>query len=110
MKIRDLNSGDTFRFAKGKATYVMLSCYYTDEVGWLINFAHTRTGQKYQYQEPLFRNANNPTEREVIRIKKQAVNPKSYNYGPDYRTSQYSPEAIVEKQFGIKLSKRSIIK
>ena len=110
MRIRELNTGDTFRFTKGKATYVALNSSNTDEIGWIVDFANTKTGQRYQYQEPMWRSQNDPTKREVFRIKKQAVKPQSYHKGPDYRYADYISREIFERYFGIKMSTKTIVK
>lgn len=110
MFLRNLNSGDTFRFAKGKATYILLDACNTDEMGWLVNFANTITGQRYQFQQPMWGAGNDITKREVIRIKSQAIKPKGYHSGPDYRYNDYLTDQTVEQHFGIKLSKKAIVK
>ena len=110
MKIRNLNTGDTFRFPLGLATYIILSCNCSDEMGWLVNFANIKTGQKYQYQEPWDGRGKNPTERKVIRTKKQAIRQQYCTYGPDWRSCTYLNKSDVEKFYNIKLSKKTIVK
>lgn len=105
MTLRDLNIGDTFRFAFGFSIYIITYTRDTDEMGWLIDFVNTRTGQRYQYTEPLFGNKKDITKRKVTRIKSNVIAaPKSkYEYLP-------LNDNDVEKYYGIKLSKNAICK
>ena len=52
MKICNLKQGSVFQFPKGKSAYVILSVENNDFIGWIVNFVNTKTGQKYQYQQP----------------------------------------------------------
>ena len=54
MTIRELKTGNIFRFPKGNSLYIMLICEYTNEIGWLIKFANIQNGQKYTYTEKSF--------------------------------------------------------
>ena len=110
MKIRDLNTGDTFRFPLGLATYIILSCVYTNEIGWLIHFANIKNGQLYQYTEPWNGQGKDPTESKVKRIKEKVILPDKIYCGPHLCTSNYLDKNKVEKYYNIKLSQKTITK
>lgn len=101
MKICNLKQGSTFRFPKGKSTYVILSIENNDFVGWIVNFVNTNTGQKYQYQQPApSTKGNDPTQRQVVLLKKNVIK----------TSKKYITKEDVEKTFNIKITKNTFVK
>lgn len=101
MKICNLKQGSTFRFPKGKSTYVILSIENNDFVGWIVNFVNTNTGQKYQYQQPApSTKRNDPTQRQVVLLKKNVIK----------TSKKYITKEDVEKTFNIKITKNTFVK
>lgn len=101
MKICNLKQGSVFQFPKGKSAYVILSVENNDFVGWIVNFVNTKTGQKYQYQQPaLSTKGNDPTQRQVVLLKENAIK----------TSKKYITKEDIEKTFNIKITKKTFVK
>ena len=100
MKSCNLKQGSVFQFPKGKSAYVILSVENNDFIGWIVNFVNTKTGQKYQYQQPALSKRNDPTQREVILLKENAIK----------TSKKYITKEDIEETFNIKITKKTFVK
>lgn len=100
MKIYNLKQGSVFQFPKGKSAYVILSVENNDFIGWIVNFVNTKTGQKYQYQQPALSKRNDPTQREVVLLKENAIK----------TSKKYITKEDIEETFNIKITKKTFVK
>lgn len=100
MKICNLKQGSVFQFPKGKSTYIILSIENNDFIGWIVNFVNTKTGQKYQYQQPALSKRNDPTQREVVLLKENAIK----------TSKKYITKEDIEEMFNIKITKKTFVK
>jgi len=100
MKICNLKQGSVFQFPKGKSAYVILSVENNDFIGWIVNFVNTKTGQKYQYQQPALSKRNDPTQRQVVLLKENAIK----------TSKKYITKEDIEETFNIKITKKTFVK
>ena len=100
MKICNLKQGSVFQFPKGKSAYVILSVENNDFIGWIVNFVNTKTGQKYQYQQPALSKRDDPTQRQVVLLKENAIK----------TSKKYITKEDIEETFNIKITKKTFVK